>query len=378
MQHGVRVLACSLLGAIAVFSQTEIQPATPGGKVLLYPSDLAVLETSEPRQDLPCVVRPIEPVLGFDLRFHTGYRFRIPLKDLAGAGGTGHVIVRVIPRGADEPVYLSDHFAIPPGVEGARGEVVREAGFQLGEGRYRVDWLLRDTGGRVCSAHWEVTAKNHRDAPAAALPANTVRAEAADLFEEEPPVNRNGAPISVKVLLNVSAPPGTRSAERVAVLVSMLRVIGRDPRISRLSLVAFDVPSRRVLFRQGSSSRIDFPGLGSALRERPSMLVDYRQLQQKDGDSLFFRSMLEREIGDSERPDAIVFLGPGLAFSRRMEKLGADPACPIFFVEVNAGMEAEPSPGFAKSIGGRVYRVYRPVDWAAAWQGIMAALTTRP
>jgi len=55
-----------------------------GETVHLVNTDLAVLESQIPRKDLPCVVKPTETTLGFDLRFHTGYDVTIPLKELAG------------------------------------------------------------------------------------------------------------------------------------------------------------------------------------------------------------------------------------------------------------------------------------------------------
>src|SRR5437899_12947656 len=55
-----------------------------GGQLRMFNTDMAVLEAQEVRKDVPCSVTPAKPVLGFDLRFHTGYEISIPLKELAG------------------------------------------------------------------------------------------------------------------------------------------------------------------------------------------------------------------------------------------------------------------------------------------------------
>ena len=71
----------------------------PGGSIRLLTLDAAVLEAQEVRKDLPCTVTPIKPVLGFDLKFHSGYEVSIPLKELAGSENQLTMVFRVIPDG---------------------------------------------------------------------------------------------------------------------------------------------------------------------------------------------------------------------------------------------------------------------------------------
>src|SRR5579864_8076475 len=49
-------------------------------------SDAAVLDSDEPRYDLPCRVSPEKPALRYDLRLHVDYRISVPLKDLEPGG----------------------------------------------------------------------------------------------------------------------------------------------------------------------------------------------------------------------------------------------------------------------------------------------------
>ena len=68
-----------------------------GGPVRILYTDMAVLEAGEPRKDLPCAVISTKPILGFDLRYHSGYEVSVPLKELAGSEGVLTMLFRVTP-----------------------------------------------------------------------------------------------------------------------------------------------------------------------------------------------------------------------------------------------------------------------------------------
>ena len=76
-------MACA---APAVLCQNAMQGLGERGAVKLLTSDAAVLELEETKKDLPCTVTQIKPILGFDLRFHTGYDITVPLHELSGDG----------------------------------------------------------------------------------------------------------------------------------------------------------------------------------------------------------------------------------------------------------------------------------------------------
>jgi len=54
----------------------------------------------------------------------------------------------------------------------------------------------------------------------------------------------------------------------VEALVAILRGIDREPRIGRLSVVAFSLQEQRVLYERPDAERIDFPSLGAGVPER--------------------------------------------------------------------------------------------------------------
>src|SRR6266404_3993078 len=125
----------------------------------LPPGDIAVLESRAAHRDISCQVEQVKPYLGFDLRFHTYYRITVPNKMLDEAGGSLQVVVRVRPASQADPVYLAQRLVVPDFPTETKGTGLFGGGFDLGRGRYKVDWMMRDSGGRVCSSHWELEAK---------------------------------------------------------------------------------------------------------------------------------------------------------------------------------------------------------------------------
>src|SRR5262250_2041472 len=95
-----------LLNSALLHGQIPIVGSGPHGSVNVFNTDLAVLETGDVRKDLPCTVTPSKPVVGFDLKFHTGYEVTVPLKELAGSDNMLTILFRVTPQGKkDELKY---------------------------------------------------------------------------------------------------------------------------------------------------------------------------------------------------------------------------------------------------------------------------------
>ena len=225
---GVFVLACSALSA-----QILIQGSGPGATVRIFNTDAAVLESQDVRKDLPCTVTPVKPALGFDLKFHAGYEVNVPLRDLAGTENTLTMLFRITPDNhKDDPVYFTQKYSVPTIEENAKGDAYLQGGFDVGEGKYHVDWLMRDRSERVCSFYWDVDAELPPKDSQLALEVQPGVIKAADKepFKEEPPVTRSehDGPLNVKVMVNF-APQDSQSATLqpldVNALVSILRSI---------------------------------------------------------------------------------------------------------------------------------------------------------
>src|SRR5262249_42476486 len=137
-------------------AQVLMPGSAPGSPVHLFSSDAAILEAGESRKDIPCTLTPIKPLLGFDMKFHAGYDVSVPLRELAGSDNHLTMVFRVYPENKpDEPAYFSQRWSVPSIEEDAGGNAQLTGTFDVGEGKYHVDWLMRDRSERVCSHSWD-------------------------------------------------------------------------------------------------------------------------------------------------------------------------------------------------------------------------------
>jgi len=343
----VRLRSVGLLSMLAASTASGWAQGRLGVGFHLQYEDMAVLESGEPRADFSCRVTPEKPALGFDLRFHADYHVTVPIKVLADAGGWLQVLMRVRPAGnGEKPVYLVHRFAVPGLPLGVRGEGLLAGGFDLGLGRYHVDWMMRDPGGRVCSSHWESAAKlagGQRNLPLTLEP-NMVAERVEGPFDGEPPVERAAVqPLNVKILLNLSPARPQEiilKPEDAVVLLSILRGITREPRVSRFTLVAFNLREQKIIYRQDNAEKIDFGGLGKALQAPTGGTVNYRHLQDRQSETHFVTKLLTDQLGErTASSDAIIIVGPKVTLEKKVPleplKEGGTAPCPIFYLNYN-------------------------------------------
>lgn len=385
-------LACACMVTSGCLSAQVLMPAAgPGGAVRLFTSDAAILEAREVRKDVPCTVTPVKPVLGFDLKFHAGYDVSIPLKDLAGSDNMLTVVFRVAPdQKPDDAVYFSQRWNVPMIDADAGGNAVLSGAFDVGEGKYHVDWLMRDRSERVCSFNWDsdATLPTKDKQIALDIPASAVLPADTEPFKEEPAVPREGQadPLNVKVMINF-APQDSLSATLqpldTRALISILRNMAREPRITRFSIVAFNMQEQRVIYRQEAASQIDFPALGEALRSLSLGTVDLKRLGQKHGDAEFLTNFITQEIKDGkDQPDAVIIAGPKVTveggLSQESFKEVGDLKFPVFYMNYNLNPQANPwrdAIGSAvKTLKGAEFTISRPRDLFFAWTEIIGRI----
>jgi hypothetical protein len=372
-------------------AQELMQPSAPGGEVRLFSSDSAMLEASDNRKDLPCTVTPVKPVLGFDMRFHAGYDVSTPLKELAGSENQLTMVFRVTPEGhADSAVYFKQHYSVPAIDENAGGAAFLQGGFELGEGKYHVDWLMRDRQERVCTYHWDSEASiPQRDRPMTVdIPAGGIRAFDPELFKAEAPVERDRAatPLNVKVMVNFAPQDSASSTMQpfdTVCLVSILRSIVRDPHVGSFSLVAYNMQEQRIIYRQEGASQIDFPALGQALHSLNLGTVDLKKLSQKHSDSEFLSKLITSEVKDDKSPpDAVIFAGPKIMLDDGIppETLKAltDVKFPVFYMNYNLNPTVNPwrdAIGVTvRALKGAEFTIARPRDLFFSWADIVGRI----
>jgi len=361
-----------------------------GESFALVPTDAAILESHEQRTDLPCSVKPVSPQLGFDLALHSGYDLTVPFRELAGNGNGLVAIFRVTPKDhPDKAVYFSQKWMVPPVAEDVKGTVDLHGGFVLGEGKYQVEWLMRDRVERFCSAHWFVSADTRgKDRQIELrLPPGTVAPEPPEPYGMEPPVKRDALhPLNVLVLLHVasqiSGAAGMRTAEAEA-LLSILRSIAREPHFGRYSITAFNLEHQETVFRREKSPQIDFPALGEAIKQLQLATIHVQQLQPNDSRMRFLGELLAEEIARI-RPDILFFVGPKtsaeFAPHEGIKSVG-EPPCPVFYLNYSADPATNPWRDLIGSVvklwKGSEYTITKPRDVVLSWNDVMDRISNR-
>jgi len=380
--------------AISATGQVLLNTSASGGAVRLLNTDQAILEAGEPRQDLPCSVINIKPILGFDLRFHSGYEVSVPLKELAGSENMLTILFRVSKiEASGSPVYFIHRMKVPSIEEEAKGDAYFQGGFDVGEGRYKVEWLMRDRTERICSSFWDIEASlpTKDKQVALSLSQGAIQPTEREQFRDEPPIQRvaDAPPLNVKVLVNF-APQNSKSATLqpldTGALTAILRNISRDPRIGKFTVVAFNLQEHRVVYRQDNAEKIDFPALGEALDSISPGTVDLKRLGEKNGETEFLTKFIQEEVASSASSDAIVFAGPKALLDQSvpaesLRQIG-DLNYPVFYMNYNLYPQAVPwndAIGKAvKLLKGYEYTISKPRDlWFAVTEMVSRIVKTK-
>jgi hypothetical protein len=366
--------------AVIAVPQTRMRESATGSVHLLQ-ADFSALESKERRADLACNVAPVPAALGFGLKFETGYNVTVTLD---GIDRDLHYVVISRITDLDHPAAPPVHFKqrvlvnAPPEPVRDREVFARfNGGLYVGRGRYQVDWLLRDSAGRVCTEFWTIDARlsdKHRHVQLHIPPGQVEAIESTDAALSDPPSSpfpgedeTSPRAIPVKLLINYS--PGDGEA-----LLEMLRAISRDSRVGDTSLVLFNLEQRRILLEQ-SGAPLDFPAIEASLQDFTPGVVDARVLSQQDGGlDPFLANLVHTE--DSR---ATIFIGP--ANPTVQAKLAGDWDVPpnVFYLRY------QPDPlqpawndvldRIVRQSEGRRYSIQQPRDLLAAWSDIMARMS---
>ncbi|MBX9601276.1 MAG: hypothetical protein K2X35_09735 [Bryobacteraceae bacterium] len=350
------------------------------GVVRLIHSDLAVLESGDARTDLNCGIEAVKPEPGYDAILQAGYRVSIPFSELH-SGERLAVLFRVTNEGDGSQHYFRQVVGTGIFADDVAGEGVFDGRFRIGPGRYHVNLLVRDAGGRVCSKAWSIqTSSPIRESGETALRPGQVEAAENATFAPQPPVEKGAGLPSIKILLHLApVVPGAAvlDARDKEALVAMLRGFVKNPRVGRISLVVFNLDQNRVLYREPESAGIDFPALGRAVEEAAFGMVEAAALQ---GAGL--ADTLRAEL--NTRSDAIVFIGPAASseksageFARAFEGMSV----PFFYWRYNPRPEipvwGDVIDRTVSLLKGRHYSIQQPRDVLAAWPDFISRVRVR-
>jgi hypothetical protein len=388
---GLARLAVFLAAGLSVsgcYGQTLIPELKSGGAMRIRQTDLAVLERQESRSDLQCTVSRIKPELDWDFTFRTGYQVNVQMADLVGNGNQLTVLFRVVPQDhPNDPAYMVQRIRVPAIEEGSKGESTFYGKYKLGEGKYHIDWLMRDQQEHTCAMSWDVETKlNSKDSPLRQWTPQALVQPLRPPFTEESPVipaPESGLP-RVNIIMNFDPPDssGARLDEHdLESLVAILcRIVG-DPRIETHSILAFSLQTQQVIYHQEDASSIHLAALGEAVKSLKFGVVDAKQLTSANGPAQFATDLFREHLRD-EDPDALIVLGRKAGWEKGVsrEALGSfdKPGAPAFYLSYNAEQQPilsrDPISSIIKRLRGFEYAIRRPKDLFNAWSDVIARI----
>ncbi len=299
------------------------------------------------------------------------------------------IVFRVTPASEnDSPSYFSQKFIVPDIDADASGDAWLAGGFDIGEGDYRVDWMMRDRIERICSSGWDITAAltTKDQTMKLAIRRDEVQASEQEFFKQEAPVTRLNLdpPLKVKVLINFAPQQGNAASMQpidTSALVSILRNISREPRIRKFSVVAFNMNEQRVVYRENDSDQIDFPKLGKALASLRFGMVDYKKLADPHSGSDFLTRLVLEELSNANS-DAVIFAGPKIMPNDAVPVENIKEALainfPVFYMNYNLFPQQnpwrDPIGNVVKRLRGSEYTIARPRDLWTSWSDMMSRI----
>jgi hypothetical protein len=376
-----RVLIAIVVASAAAFGQSIVNPAR-------LPATIKTFEPQPGERSVRCEVIPLKPVLNFGFRFQAGYVVHVPLKQYEGSGHRLVLLTRITPQGAThKPVYLMNVVRLPA-VPKTKVSLELVGNYLLGEGSYRVEWVLLDETKRVCRKHWRADARlNYAERKVIiAMPPDTVT----DLsLRGSRGVRRNkddARPVRLTVLLHAAplSPRRTkmRASDKMMLLGTLSTMLDRVPTRS-LRLVVFNLDQQKELFRRDDFTPDALEQLTQSLNALELGSVDYNVLLNRRGHVDLLADLVNQELAAKEPSDEVVVLGPPSRFFDKLppEALEKPPhaGARFFYLQLNPYFRGAGT-SFPDSINSAVARlkgktvvIHTPGEFAKAIDQIESA-----
>ena len=361
-----------------VCGQIEVKQGDPIYQKLAGQFDLAVDEHG--KRPLSCHVEAIQPRLGYSFRFFTGFYATIPARQFEPGKGNRMVAFLRVTSSATEEVHYFFHPLNVPKIPDDPGRTQLEAGggFYIGDGNYKVDWLLADQRDRICTRSWMV--RTPRSKVPLLVPSGSIQPLGLESWKGF--AEKKG---DAKITVFLSAMPiyRRRMLSRLppydlALLLSSLTSLLDGSKYKHARVVAFDLLSKRVLFEQDEFDPAGYAQLRDRLETQSYGTIDVGSLARGVSDRKLLEEILKQETGRSEKSDAVVFFG---AEGPPSDKL------PPLFAEYRQGLARLyyvffarfPQPAqdimwqFVRGGKGKVVNLFGPPDLVNAIKAIDAA-----
>ena len=299
---------------------------------------------------LRCAVEPIKPLLNFGFRFQAGYVVRVPMNQFSGKGQRWVMLMKITPEAGGRPVFLASAVGlpeVPPGTK-AQGEIA--GGYLLGEGRYRVDWLLTENKGRVCRKSWKVVVRLKRGERTVklAMAPDSVSELSLRGTASRAPADEDVRRLRLTVLLH-AAPLSfrrtrMRASDRIVLLGALAALLEQLP-TRHVRLALFNLDQQKELLRQDGFTLDGIDRVAQSMNEVELGTVDYRVLMNRRGHLELLAGLVNREVEDGT-PDAVVVLGPPARYWEKMPQDAvekpAGPGVRFFNFQLQPYMRAMP------------------------------------
>lgn len=327
---------------------------------------------------LRCEVHPLPAMLDFSMRFQAGYFVSVPIQQYEGEGHRWGMVTRITPEGGDgKPVYLAS-FRHLPVIPKVKADLTISGGFLLGQGSYKVDWVLMDDQERVCRKSWHLNAPA-KNPEGINPPMKPYTADSLSSFRWKPAKPEDGThPLRLTVLLHAAplmrAMTRVRERDQSRLLGSLGTLLEQTPAES-VRVVAFNLDQQREIFRSDDFTPREFPRLARAVQDLELGLVDYQVLKNRTGSIDLLSDLLSREAAEKRQSDAVIFLGPAGRAAQRLPPDVAEehmiPGVRWFYFEYRSYRDRgsdfpDTIQNLVKKLGGQTFKIYTPGEFAKA------------
>jgi hypothetical protein len=373
---------------LAVFVFFHVATAACNAQELIPSSDIPTVnrlfDSKQTQNTLKCDVQTWSPALDFDFRYQAGL-FLIAGMNQFRFGDRVTAYLRVVPEGS-APVFLWQSLKLPspaPGSEAIRPgdlkhqEITLGNAFNVGEGRYSVEFLFVSQGGGSCYKKWSWSVGNHADKR---VPQMMSPGSVTPIVIDSWDGHLDSKGVRLRVLLDAASMRQYSSQlypwDRSLLLEALASVLKQVPARS-VALTAFNLEQQREIFRQEQFDAAGFEKLSKALEGVGLATVPYEALRK--GSAPKFLINLTREQVSVDHPaEAVVFLGPLSSVDQNiLMQPFDDSGSPRFFyfaLHRSGANFPDAIEHLTKNLHGSVFSISTPSELALAIRKMTAQL----
>jgi len=296
--------------------QTEI------AKVIIA-EEARILDDSESYTEIPCKSKYIPPKLHYNMLLRGYFYSWVDSKDIFLGGKSLFYAIRIMSQSnKDQGFFYAKMLPIDlyrSALESRGYTSLGRFGMPIivGEGEFKLDWMIRDDQGRICSGHQKVRARLPEKNIPVRLPHGYVGTPKQGLYPSQKPLgNNSNSRYYLKLMINL--PPFLRTdvSLKASVFNNIFWILGAfslDERVKEISIVAFNIREQKVLYRQDKDQMMylgDFSETLKTYREELDGRFITPKAYSNEERISFLSELLLGELLNQNQPDAIVFVGP--------------------------------------------------------------------